>query len=150
MWPIFVPRTNQRVRRQRKNLRADFFFCQAGELFGAAHRTGENRIADHGHARRVLRPVANDVGHPVFGMTGRVAVGDAQTAEMNEIVRPIALIHRRIFRARMKFHFRNPAANRFERGNVVGMRVRDEQVFELNFVPVDQLENRLRVEARVE
>src|SRR5213082_2067245 len=61
-----------------------------------------------------------------------------------------APVDQRIFRARMKFHFRKPAANRFERGNVVGMRVRDEQVFELNFVPVDQLENRLRVEARVE
>src|SRR5207302_4592343 len=71
-------------------------------------------------------------------------------AEMNEIVRAIPLVHGRGLRAGMQFDFGQTTANRFKRSDVIRVRVRDEEMFELELVLVDEVKNRLRVESSVE
>src|SRR5881392_615282 len=50
----------------------------------------------------------------------------------------------------MQFDFRQTTANRFKRGDVIRVRVRDEKMFELELVLVDQVKNRLGIESGVE
>src|SRR2546426_8117867 len=43
------------------------------------------------------------VRHPVLRVPRRVAIGDPQAAEMDEIIRAIALVHRRVLRTGVEF-----------------------------------------------
>ena len=88
--------TNQSLRRQRKYLLSHFLAGELPRLVAAADRAREHRVADDRHVRRILRPGANHVRRAVFGMAGRVPMRDPQAAQMDEIVRTIPLVDRRM------------------------------------------------------
>src|SRR6266446_1818179 len=140
-----VARTEESVGRQAEDLLAHLLPGQFPGLMAAADGAGENCVADDGHVRRVLRPGADDVSRAVFGVARRVAVGDAQAAEVNEIVGAIALIQRRVLRAGMQPHFRELLPDGSQRRDVVLVGVRDEQVAKLKLVLCYEAQNRLRV-----
>ena len=50
----------------------------------------------------------------------------------------------------MEFGFRETAPNRIQRGDVIGVGVRDEEVLERKFVPLQQVKNRLCLETGIE
>ena len=89
-----VAGAEQRFGRQGENLLAHLLAGQVPGLVAAANGAGEYGVAHDRHVRGVFRPGANDVGGAVFGMARSVAVGDAQAAEVNELIRAIALIDR--------------------------------------------------------
>src|SRR6266478_5521908 len=87
-----VSGADQSFGRQSENLLPHLLPRQIPGLVSASHRTGEDRISNDGDVRGILGPGADDIGEAVLGMTGRIAVGDAQAAQVNEIVRAVALV----------------------------------------------------------
>jgi len=55
-------------------------------LIATPHRAGKNRISDNRNMWSILRPGANDIRHAILGMPGSVSMGDAQAAEVNEVI----------------------------------------------------------------
>jgi len=45
----------------------------------------------------ILRPGANDIRHAILGMPGSVSMGDAQAAEVNEVIWAVPLVHGAFF-----------------------------------------------------
>ena len=74
-------------------------------------------------------------------MAGGFAVRDAQAAEHDEIVAPVAMLRRRAPGIRVQMNFGKAFANRLQSRHVVLVRVRDEQVFELKLIFLNQLED---------
>ena len=141
---------NQRFRWQRENLFPDFLPRQLPRLVATADGTGENRVAHDGHVRCVVRPRADDVGHAVFRVAGRFTVRDAQAAEHDEIVAPVAVLWRSAFGVRVQMNFGEAFANWLQARHVVLVRVRDEQMLELKLIFLDQLENGSGIPAGIE
>src|SRR5207244_4317509 len=92
-----VSRTDPGIAGQSKTLPPHLRLRQIPGLIAAPDRAGKNCVPDNGDVRRVFRPGADDVSEAIFGMAGRIAVRDAQAAQVNEIVRAIALGHGRGF-----------------------------------------------------
>ena len=92
-----MTRTNQCFLRQAEDLFPHFLFGNIPGLIATPDRAGKNRISDNSNMWSILRPGANDISHAILGMPGRVAMSDAQAAEVNEIVWAVPLVHRRIF-----------------------------------------------------
>jgi len=67
-------------------LLAHFLPGQVPGLVAAAHGSGKNGVARHGHMGRVVGPVANNISDAFLGVARGVAMGDAQAAEVDEIV----------------------------------------------------------------
>ena len=81
--------------------------------------------------RGVVRPGADNISRAVFGMAGGVAVGDPQAPEVNEIVRPVALVHGGGPGAGMQADFGILRAEGLKGRDVVFVRVSDKNVPEL-------------------
>ena len=81
--------------------------------------------------RRVFLPVADDVGHAVLRVAGRLAMRHAQSAEMDDFRGLVALVHGRVFGTGMDPHLRPRFADFRQGFDMIPMRVRDENVPEL-------------------
>ena len=57
-----------------------------------ADGTGENRIPHESDERGILAPIADHIGDSVGGMPRGIPVGDAQAAELEEIIGAIPLL----------------------------------------------------------
>src|SRR5262245_50717871 len=75
-----VAGAEQRFVWKSEDLFADFLLEQFSGLFATSQRAGEQGVTDHGNVRRIFGPGSNDVGDALFGMAGRIAVGDAKAA----------------------------------------------------------------------
>jgi len=143
-----VARTDESVRGRLKILFANFFSGQVPGLIAATDGTGENGVPDDGHVPSVFGPGADDVGRAVFGVARCGAVGEAQTAEVKEIVGAVALVHGRVLRTGTQPDFAELLANLAESRDVVFVGVGEEDVAQLKLVVGKELQNRLRVPSR--
>src|SRR5258706_3037767 len=83
--------------RQSKDLLPNFLPQYFSGLFPPRHRARKNRVTNDGGMRSVLGPVADYVRDSILGMPRCFAVGNAQAAQVNKIVGPIAMLWRGIF-----------------------------------------------------
>src|SRR6185503_18236156 len=91
-----VAGANERVRRQTENLFAYFLLQQFRGDKSAPDRSRKNAVTNDRNPGRIFRKVADDISDAIFRVAGSVAVGDPQTPEMDEIVRPVPLLGRGI------------------------------------------------------
>src|ERR1035438_2545016 len=100
-----MARTQERFRRQRENLLADLLPGQLPRLVAPANGARKHRVTHDGHMRSVVGPSADDIGRSVLRVARGIAVSYAQAAQVNEIIRAIALVHRRVLQAGMQAGF---------------------------------------------
>ena len=100
--------------------------------------------------RGILRPVADEIDDAVLRVTGRVAIGDAQAAEMEAVVRAIAMLRRGSLAVGVQMQLGKRLANLPQRREVVFMRMREENMLQGESVFLNQAQRLVRVPARVE
>lgn len=127
------------------------FLAGKVEVFaGATNGASEDGIANDGDVGGVLGPGADDEGGAVLGVAGGVAEGDAQAAEVDEVVGAGALIDGSVFGTGVEFDLGEAFADGGEGGDVIGVGVGDEEVFELELVFREECEDGGGVPAGVE
>lgn len=89
-----VAGAQQRGLRQREDLLADFLPRQFPRLVPTSDGTRKNRVPHDRHVRRVVGPGANNICDAVLRVAGRVPVGDAQAAQVDEIAGAVPVLRR--------------------------------------------------------
>ena len=100
--------------------------------------------------RRVLRPVAHDVGDPVLSVAGRVAIGHPQAAQHNEVVGANTLFDWGILGIGVNASLGEAFPQPRQSGHMIPMGMSDENVFDLELMFIDVSEDGGRIETRVE
>ena len=145
-----MARADQRIRRQGQDLVPYSLAGHLPGLIASPNRSGKNCVTDDRHVRRILRPGSDDVGGAVFSMPWRGSVGDSQTAKMDEIIGSVPLINGGVLCAGMEPNLWEYFADDREGSDVVGMRVGDEKMAQLQVVLFDQVDGLFGIPAGVE
>ena len=101
---------------------------QAPRLVARSNGTGENGIAYDGDVRGILGPVSNNIGHTFFGVAGRLAVGDAKAAKMDEVIGAIAVLRGGVPGIGVKEEARIFLPNGSETGDVIIVHVGQKEM----------------------
>jgi len=145
-----VTGAEERFLGEREDLVPDLLAREVQVFAGTADGTGEDGIADDGDVRGVLRPCADDVGDAVLCVSGRVAIGDPQAAEHDEVVGAVALFDGGALGAGVDAGLGMAFTDGTQGGEVIGVGMRDEDVTQHQLVFVDEPQHGGGVETGVE
>lgn len=115
-----------------------------------AHRSGKDGVAHDRKIRRVIRKTGNHVGHAIFRMPRRISIRHGQAPHLNDFLRVHPLPGRSAGNVGMQSNVGKPGPHIADRRDVIAMRMRDEQVFQIESMLVRQSKDRPRLPPRIE